>query len=221
MKSCFAPKNLLNPCPCNSLISSSGLSCFPSAVSTKSLGCGRRQDRNIWSPPLCWQISYLLSLAWLSESHTQTWTPRRSAKQRDIRAMTWGGVGGVVKFSSINGTEFFCASVSISTLPVPGTSRPSTGRGISILFTWPYLLHSSRTSSTISSYSSSSSSSSGDTMFIRHSTSVGMPPIWFMELFIRPGTCSVTGVWLIPGWSRRHNKRREGEQDRNHSGLVL
>ena len=88
----------------------------------------------------------------------------------------------------------------LRTLPVPGTSRPSTGRGISMLLTWPYLLHSSLTSSTISSYSSSSRSSSGATMFIRHSTSVGRPPIWVTELFIRPGTCSVTGVWFILVW---------------------
>merc|ERR1719354_582616 len=62
-----------------------------------------------------------------------------------------------------------------------------------MLLTWPYLPHSSFTSSRMSSYSSSSSSSSGATMFIRHSTSVGMPPIWLTELFISPGTCRVTG----------------------------
>lgn len=95
--------------------------------------------------------------------------------------------------------------VSSLTLPVPGTSTPSTGLGISMLFTWPYFPHSSRTSSTISSYSSSSSSSSGTTMFMRHSTSVGMPPIWFMELFIKPGTCSVTGVWFILVWKAKRD----------------
>lgn len=98
-------------------------------------------------------------------------------------------------------------SEALPTLPVPGTSRPSTGRGISMLLTWPYLLHSSLTSSTISSYSSSSSSSSGATMFIRHSTSVGRPPIWVTELF-RPGTCSVTGVWFILVWKNRKGYNR-------------
>jgi hypothetical protein len=29
---------------------------------------------------------------------------------------------------------------------------------------------------------------------------VGRPAIWVIELFIRPGTCSVTGVWFILVW---------------------
>ena len=55
----------------------------------------------------------------------------------------------------------------------PGTLTLSTGRGISMDLTSPYLLHSSHTSSTISSYSSPSNSSSGSTMFTRHRASAG------------------------------------------------
>lgn len=105
--------------------------------------------------------------------------------------------------------EMFKSGFRPPTLPVPGTSRPSTGRGISMLLTWPYLLHSSLTSSTISSYSSSSRSSSGATMFIRHSTSVGRPPIWVTELF-RPGTCSVTGVWFMVVWKKKKPRLQKG-----------
>ena len=39
--------------------------------------------------------------------------------------------------------------VQYCTLPTPGTDIPSIGRGISTVLTWPYLLHSSRTSSMI------------------------------------------------------------------------
>lgn len=157
--------------------------------STRSPDGDKHLDRSIWSPPLCWQTSFLSAPAWPSGSQKQTWTPQRSTK-KERRKLQWRRVRVCVI------QPFSGSNAAVPTLPVPGTSRPSTGRGISMLLTAPYLLHSSRTSSTISSYSSSSSSSSGATMFIRHSTSVGKPPIWVTELF-RPGTCSVTGVWFI------------------------
>ena len=71
------------------------------------------------------------------------------------------------------------------TFPHPGTSTPSIGRGISILRTTPYLLHSSLMSSRISSYSSSSLSSSGVTMFNKHKTSVAGPDA---PTILKPGT---------------------------------
>ncbi|KAI9590104.1 hypothetical protein GQX74_008272 [Glossina fuscipes] len=77
------------------------------------------------------------------------------------------------------------------TLPQPGTSTPSIGRGISTLRTTPYLLHSSLISSNISSYSSSSRNSSGVTILRRHKTSVGGPDIPTID---RPGTCIITGA---------------------------
>jgi len=94
-----------------------------------------------------------------------------------------------------------CEGGGWPTLPHPGTSSPSMGRGISMDLTMPYLLHSSRTSSTISSYSSSSTSSSGVIMFIRHKISVGIPAIWTC-VDTNPGTCSVTGVWFIVFWAK-------------------
>lgn len=77
------------------------------------------------------------------------------------------------------------------TLPHPGTSTPSIGRGISTLRTEPYLLHSSLISSRMSSYSSSSRSSSGVTMLSRHRTSVGGPDVPNID---RPGTWIWTGA---------------------------
>lgn len=64
-------------------------SCPPTPVpssfvsSTRSPGGDKHLDRSIWSPPPCWQTSFLSALAWPSGSQKLTWTPQRSTEKHN------------------------------------------------------------------------------------------------------------------------------------------